>query len=705
MTTNIADMNMNRLFKLSLLAATCGLTATQGSLQAGTFSSDFNSSLPNGCAVFGYATNLSSGGYTNSGFVQLTPDQQPASGQTIDGSFVITNDLDAGSSVVSFTASFKVLIGGGARFGYGEGMSFNFGPNVPLGTTAFAEAGVGNGLQIGMRTTKDASAVNPAISVSGPYGATEGSPRYVNNLRANTFVDMVVQLNPNNTVSVIYDGVYIYSNATLNYVPDPGSLFWIGGSCRNAHENHLIDNLKIDTRTTFAPFISSFGPQGRQVQAGSSLDIVLHDYVSNVDTNMVALSLDGKTVSPTITQAMNQDGYPDTILHFAPGTPFAPSSQHSVSLTFADNTTPTAQSQTFSWSFTVAEAIPTNFVTVWKDNLESYKLGYLDKNISGDPNYAANGAGNPWFGPWPENYNLVDSSTLSVDGTNVNVTPHSGTKMMTTGFPGQYNVQLWVDLAYRFHGGYPIKGNAKLDWWFYDANNQDLSSSTNGDYVSLYFYGNDAQPYSYPFTADWPSFMTDPTGGLFYDNGFGWNDDEYQSLSLGGSGYNQKGGYWDNTKYQVRLEEMFSGVTYGIDGWVNTADRAPGWHHGCILMGPPRTNGTVMVYFYIDDMTHPVYAGLSGIAAKGINLLEVDSLNKNQAPAAYDDFSLALVQPPSLVANSGSGNSTTITWSGEGFTLQGAATVNGPWTDIAGATSPYSYDTTSSPMQFFRLRN
>jgi len=620
---------------------------------------------------------------------------------------VITNDLDNGTPVVSFTASFKVLIGGGARFGYGDGMSFDFASDVPLASDPLAEQGVGSGLRVGMRTTKDATAANPAISVSAAGASVLGSPAYVDNLRANTWVDMLVQLNPDYTISVLYDGVYVYSNASVGWVPPPSSLFWIGARTGGATERHWIDNLNIVTRTVAAPFINSFAPRGRRVTANSSIDVVLTDYSTTVSPDSIVLKLDGTTVARTVTQ----DGSGHTTVHFAPASPFAPSSQHAVSVSFTDSAA-TPETQTFYWEFTVGEALPTGFVTVFSENFEGYKVGYLDKNITGDPNYAPNGSGNPWFGPWPENYSMVNSNTLTVDGTSVTIMPHSGTNMMTRAYLGP---SIWVDLAYRFHNGQPIKGNAKLDWWFFDANEQ--VNNTNKDYVSLYYYASDLQPYP-PFTNDWPAYM-DPGSGLFIDAysippnyppvglyGFSWADDEYQSLSLGGSGYNQAGGYWTDAKYQVRLEEMFSGVTYGIDGWINTIDRSQGWHHGCILMGPPHADGTVMVYFYIDDMDHPVYSGLSGIAAHGITLVEVDTgASRTPKPGAYDDFSFALVRPPNLTATHGPGHQTTLTWPGEGFTLQSAASLNGPWSDVPGASSGYAYDTTSAAMQFFRLRN
>ncbi len=459
------------LRKTCLLTSACAVAATQGSLDAATFSSDFNSGLPATTSLYGDATLPGSGGYNNSGYVQLTPDTASKK-----GSFVITNDLDAGIPVVSFTATFKVLIGGGDRFGYADGMSFNFAPDVPLAADSLAEQGVGSGLRVGIRTTKDSASPNPAISVSGAGLPVSGSPAYVDNLRANTFVNMVVQLNPDDTISVIYDGVYLYSNVPLGYAPGVGSLFWIGARTGGSREKHFIDNLTIVTRTNPAPFISTFSPLGRHDSANSSIHVVLTDYSTQVDTNTIVLQLDGSPVSPSITQ----DGFGNTAVHFAPGSPFAASSQHSASISFTDSAT---QSQSFSWDFAVAEALPTDFVTVFSDGFESYNLGYLDKNLSGDPNYAPDGSGNPWFGPYPENHAVVASDTLVVSGTNLNISPHSGSKMLTTAWPGLYNVTIWADLAYRAHGGRPIRGNCRLDWWFFDANDRQTASSIMSPYI------------------------------------------------------------------------------------------------------------------------------------------------------------------------------------------------------------------------------
>src|SRR5215471_2402115 len=345
-------------FRLVALLALASLVSFH--TQAASFSSDFNSGLPSGSSTYSNAVVLPNGGYTNSGFCLLT-----TNAPSVIGSFVITNDLDAGVPPVSFMATFKVLLAAGARYDYADGMCFAFMPaaDIPVGgcppSGTPIEDGVGSGLSVGIRTCK-VCPNQPTITVRG--GGTTQPAVNVPHLLTGAFVDMVVQLNPDNTISVVYDGQYVYQNVSLGWVPVAGSLFWIGARNGGFHETCGIDNLSIVTRTNNAPFISTFGPQGREVAANSSIDVVLTDYTTLVNTNTIVLKLDGGTVAPAITQ----DGSGHTTIHFAPASSLALGSRHAVSLSFADNAIPTPQNQTFAWGFTVIpEVPPTGFVTVW----------------------------------------------------------------------------------------------------------------------------------------------------------------------------------------------------------------------------------------------------------------------------------------------------------------------------------------------------
>jgi hypothetical protein len=172
----------------------------------------------------------------------------------------------------------------------------------------------------------------------------------------------------------------------------------------------------------------------------------------------------------------------------------------------------------------------------------------------------------------------------------------------------------------------------------------------------------------------------------------------YQRATLGGAN-NLNAGY-DNTRYQARN----AGSTGYNGGWNNlSTTRSIGWHHARIIAGPP-TNNIAMLYFYVDDLVVPAFSQLN-TSSRGFNAIEINS-GQNNTLGFFDDISFAVAAPPNLTVTH-SGNNAIISWAGSGFTLQSASVVTGPYTDVGTppTTSPYSYDTTTSPQQFFRLRN
>src|SRR5690349_21346767 len=142
---------MNQLFHPSKLIVLCSVAAA--AVQAGTFSTDFNSGLPAGTAVYGNAIVDSIGGVGNSGVLKLTTNVPSEL-----GSFVI-NDLDPGQRVLSFTANFKVAIYTTNTIAPSDGFSFNFATDLPNST--FNEDGGGSGITISFDTYNNISDDNP----------------------------------------------------------------------------------------------------------------------------------------------------------------------------------------------------------------------------------------------------------------------------------------------------------------------------------------------------------------------------------------------------------------------------------------------------------------------------------------------------------------------------------------------------------------
>lgn len=331
----------------------------------------------------------------------------------------------------------------------------------------------------------------------------------------------------------------------------------------------------------------------------------------------------------------------------------------------------------FLGSAVCTEAV--NYVTVFSDGFESYTAGAaaLDKNVGG-PNSAPNGSGNPWWGPVPPNMHVV--------GTEGSVTPHSGNQMIRGNPAGSDFDQDYYNLAYRLRGGQAPTGNYLVEWWFYDPSGS--GDSHFQDYVALGWYA------LVPGGTDYPSGGT--VGGV------------NQRLSLGG-GFNPSAAI-DFTKYQARVV----GATDGLfAGWFNLSlTRSVGWHQGRIVLGEP-AGASTQVSFYIDDMTNPLLVHNITLGANRSDVPSPSSLNVIEVNGSFsttigyfDDLRVALAQPPNLTVTQ-SGSNAILTWSGLGFTLQSTSSLLSPisWTDVTGATSPYSYDTTSGPQQFFRLKN
>jgi hypothetical protein len=329
------------------LAGIAALLAAALSATAASFFSDFNSGLSAGTAIYGNSSIPATSGYTNSGYVLLTPNLMSQI-----GGFVITSDLDAGTPVYGFVARFKAYIGDGTA---ADGISFNFASDLPLGT--ISQEGAGSGLTIEFDTYNNGGADNIGIDVK--VGGAEVATNPFTGLRQGAWVDVLVQLHPDGTLDVMYDGNWIYTNLSTGFsIPYTGGLFGFGAFTGAVTDTQGIDNLSITTLTNQAAFVDYYFPTGRRVRPDAPIQILLTDFVTAVNTNTIVLKVDGSQVVPTIvTQAP-----PQTTIQYTPPANFASGSSHKVSLTFADNSTPTPITTTQQWDFTVVtfSTLPAN---------------------------------------------------------------------------------------------------------------------------------------------------------------------------------------------------------------------------------------------------------------------------------------------------------------------------------------------------------
>ncbi|MCE5325709.1 MAG: PEP-CTERM sorting domain-containing protein [Planctomycetaceae bacterium] len=251
----------------------------------------------------------------------------------------------------------------------------------------------------------------------------------------------------------------------------------------------------------------------------------------------------------------------------------------------------------------------------FSDGFESYNLGALDKNLSGGPNAAPNGAGNPWFGPAPPNGQVV--------GIDNGVSPFSGNQMLRgANVSGADLDQNWYNLAYRLNGGAPYTGGISLQWYFYDP--WGPGGTNFRDYAALGFYN------TAPSATDYPG-----TGSLN-------SSTQIQRLSLGAP-YNASAGF-DSSKYQARV----IGATDGYSGtsYFNTnTTRTMGWHQGRIVVGSALADGTNTVDFYIDGV---LTFSHNSMTTYGYNIIELDTKFGSQT-GYFDDVSFTDVPEPATV--------------------------------------------------------
>lgn len=227
------------------------------------------------------------------------------------------------------------------------------------------------------------------------------------------------------------------------------------------------------------------------------------------------------------------------------------------------------------------------------EEFEAYNLGgtsfeSIDKNDPAGPNQAANGSGNPWWGPLPPNGRITQARS------------HTGARSLWGTAGGCRD---FYNLAYRVGGGSAITGNVYLDWWFYDPLGSG-GSATNfcGDYTALTYYSGMPLALDHPNPA--PSSM--PSG--------------LQQLAIGMSDDVAAG--YDPAKYQVRV--VGAAGSYH-NGWFNTnITRSVGWHHARVVVGPRKTpSNTNDVTFFIDDMANPVLPAKDTTTTAGFNMIEV----------------------------------------------------------------------------------
>ena len=354
-------------------------------IEAGTYSTDFNSGVPPaGMTLFGTALTYddTSGGITNSGVLKLT--DTTAS----QGGGAIIDDFDSGAPIGGFDATFQLYIGSGNG---ADGMSFFVGD---FADGAYSEEGPGtiNGLTICFDVFNNGGtpAEAPAIDVKwnnvvlvhrlvGADSATTGASPIgtATTIRtqatqggAAVYVPVKIHADTDGTLDLVFNNVVVFTNlpvfhpiTNLTINPTAGNArFGFGARTGNSFDNHWVDNLNI---TTVPPDANSGQPYARSIQQVSLANattgglasavagavVEFQEQTFTVNTNAaLTMTYNGAAVTPTVTQVNGVT----RIAYLGPGG-ILPVNRGTVALTYSTTSSP-PKTNTFSYSFVVGPA-------------------------------------------------------------------------------------------------------------------------------------------------------------------------------------------------------------------------------------------------------------------------------------------------------------------------------------------------------------
>ncbi len=229
---------------LRAAAAWSALAMSHG-LQAGSLTANFDDGLPpNGSTTYANTIVETTGGFTG-GALKLVKN---INGQ--QGSWVI-EDLDAGSPVNSFNATFKARVGGGTT-PPADGWSFCFASDLPNGP--WGEEGVGSGLSIAFDLYDNAGGEAPAITVRWNNQQIAEVKPGINPLTTGengspAWADVQIKLDPDGSLDIVFDGVAHFTNLYTPYTPVSSGRFGFGARTGGLNMNVFIDDLSLTSTT------------------------------------------------------------------------------------------------------------------------------------------------------------------------------------------------------------------------------------------------------------------------------------------------------------------------------------------------------------------------------------------------------------------------------------------------------------------------
>ena len=217
--------------KPSTLALAAALAfGTSVPVFAGSYNNDFSSGVG--------AASLRESAVLDSGSVRLTPN-------VIDnlGSLVI-NDLDPGSVVTSFDASFTLAIGPGST-PPADGVSFSFGAPPP-GTDAFGESGTWSGVAVVFDIFNNGETPTPPV-IRVLWNGVQVAAAQGTLFSSGAFQPVTIHYDSNGLDVDFNSGGIVLTNVALSGGPQSGSRFTFGARTGSLSAEQRIDDVAIST--------------------------------------------------------------------------------------------------------------------------------------------------------------------------------------------------------------------------------------------------------------------------------------------------------------------------------------------------------------------------------------------------------------------------------------------------------------------------
>ena len=249
----------SRTFLKSLASLAAGLMCAAAAY-AGTYTNDVSNPTPTGFTLNGgtRADGVTPYPAIENGYLALTYAENSLQGS------VVFDELDPGATMGGFTVTFNMRIGGGSSTP-ADGMAFFFGSDIDANAN-FGEEGPAStaGITVSFDTYDNGGGEAPAIDVMVNGVQVAHKVVDVFYILSDAFTNVVIQLNANGIMNVVYKGQMVYTNLYLEgYAPITGGRFAMGARTGGLNENLWIDNLSITTAVAGAPVAPTISAQNQ----------------------------------------------------------------------------------------------------------------------------------------------------------------------------------------------------------------------------------------------------------------------------------------------------------------------------------------------------------------------------------------------------------------------------------------------------------